>query len=404
MTRPVLSICIPTYNRARYLAVLLGMLQVELPKLPFSYEVIVSDNASTDNTAEIVGQFSAAFPIRYVRSEVNIGAVGNYHYSRGLASGEFSLYLADDDMLEVAGVIHAIYQMQANPDIGVLYAPWLLCSLVTGQVLGRFYEQSQDIFVPQGDYAALAQCVVENKVFPEISLCRTDVYRRSYGSGCDLAFWAFTNPCAYLSLAGVMFASRPFYISITQYFADEVREQQGTEEVEYAWDRYRGGLEYMLGKAGPQLSDNVRHQLECEIEEIISERMQVALRLRLAKQRPALDSYYLACRLRGRGVTIYALPLEEIRLQAIIEYLVRDVVLSRGKQQIAYLGDFPVDFLQRLVAGSVLPVEKADECLLSSNSILLLAGEVADYDLDWADAHERNISLLAVNDLFRQFN
>lgn len=404
MTRPVLSICIPTYNRARYLAILLGMLQVELPKLPFSYEVIVSDNASTDNTTEIVEQFSAAFPIRYVRSGVNIGAVGNYHYSRGLASGEFSLYLADDDMLEVSGVVHAIRQMQANPDIGVLYAPWLLCSLVTGQVLGRFYEQPQDIFVPQGDYAALAQCVVENKVFPEISLCRTDVYRRSHGSGCDLAFWAFTNPCAYLSLAGVMFASRPFYISITQYFADEVRVQEGTEEVEYAWDRYRGGLEYMLGKARPQLSDDLRHQLESGVEEIINQRMQVALRLRLAKKRPARDSYYLACRLRGRGVTAYTLPLEEIRQQAIVEYLVRDVVLGRDKQQIVYLGNFPADFLPRLIAGSELPVKKGDGATLPSNSIVLLAGEVADYELDWTDAHERNIALLAVNDLFRQFN
>lgn len=404
MTRPVLSICIPTFNRARYLAILLGMLQVELPKLPFPYEVIVSDNASTDNTSEIVGQFSATLPMRYVRSDVNIGAVGNYHYSRSLASGEFSLYLADDDMLEAAGVVHAISQMQANPDIGVLYAPWLLCSLVTGQILGRFYEQPQDIFVPQGNYAALAQCIVENKVFPEISLCRTDVYRRSHGSGCDLAFWAFTNPCSYLSLAGVMFASRPFYISITQYFADEVREQQGTEEVEYAWDRYRGGLEYLLGKARPQLSDDVRHRLGIGVEEVISQRMQVALRLRLAKQRPALESYYLACRLRGRGEASYALPLEEIRLQAIIEYLVKDVVLARGKHQITYLGDFSADFLPRLVANSVLPVEKADENSLRSNSILLLAGEVADYDLDWVDAHERNIAVLAVNDLFRQFN
>ncbi|WP_333693851.1 glycosyltransferase, partial [Phaeobacter italicus] len=49
-----LSICIPTFNRASYLRTLLASLAEDLHQLPWPVEVIVSDNASPDETAEVV--------------------------------------------------------------------------------------------------------------------------------------------------------------------------------------------------------------------------------------------------------------------------------------------------------------------------------------------------------------
>ena len=71
--RPLLSICIPTYNRAEYLAKSLDSL-ICLPEFNTSeVEVVISDNASTDNTQKIVKIYTDRYnTIHYYRNEENI--------------------------------------------------------------------------------------------------------------------------------------------------------------------------------------------------------------------------------------------------------------------------------------------------------------------------------------------
>jgi glycosyltransferase involved in cell wall biosynthesis len=66
---PTLSLCIPTHNRARFLEYLLNRF-LEWPALPFGYEIVVSDNASSDDTKEVVEKALARLPhLRYLRHE-----------------------------------------------------------------------------------------------------------------------------------------------------------------------------------------------------------------------------------------------------------------------------------------------------------------------------------------------
>ena len=71
--RPLLSICIPTYNRAEYLAKSLDSL-ICLPEFNTSeVEVVISDNASTDDTKQVVKNYSDKYKnIYYYRNDVNI--------------------------------------------------------------------------------------------------------------------------------------------------------------------------------------------------------------------------------------------------------------------------------------------------------------------------------------------
>lgn len=71
--KPLLSICIPTYNRAEYLAKSLNTL-VCLPEFNSSeVEVVISDNASTDDTQEVVKSYSNKhYNIHYYRNNENI--------------------------------------------------------------------------------------------------------------------------------------------------------------------------------------------------------------------------------------------------------------------------------------------------------------------------------------------
>ena len=52
MTTPLISLCIPTFDRARYLDSLLHSLAAELATFAHAFEIVVSDNACTDDTPD----------------------------------------------------------------------------------------------------------------------------------------------------------------------------------------------------------------------------------------------------------------------------------------------------------------------------------------------------------------
>lgn len=100
MTRPDLpsaSIGISTYNRADgYLREALeSAVRQRYPKL----EIIVSDNASTDDTEGLVRGFGDS-RIRYFKQPRNLGANGNFNFCLEQATGDYFLLLHDDDLID----------------------------------------------------------------------------------------------------------------------------------------------------------------------------------------------------------------------------------------------------------------------------------------------------------------
>ncbi len=100
MKRPVLSICIPTYNRAKYLRECLDSIVLQItPKEIFEQiEIVIADNASTDNTTQIVKEYQDKFSnIIYFRNETNIGFDRSFTKLIEKATGKYCLSLGDDD-------------------------------------------------------------------------------------------------------------------------------------------------------------------------------------------------------------------------------------------------------------------------------------------------------------------
>lgn len=98
-----LSICIPTYNRANYLPEAIeSILEQITDDIKDKVEICISDNASTDNTAEIVSRFQDKniCNITYHKNEENIGADRNFLKVIEIASGEYCWWLGSDDALE----------------------------------------------------------------------------------------------------------------------------------------------------------------------------------------------------------------------------------------------------------------------------------------------------------------
>jgi len=95
MNKFKVSIMIPTYNRSNYLS---DAIESALAQNYENLEVIVSDNASSDNTQELVRKYILDKRFIYKRNENNIGLFSNwarllYEY----ATGEYGIFLPDDD-------------------------------------------------------------------------------------------------------------------------------------------------------------------------------------------------------------------------------------------------------------------------------------------------------------------
>jgi glycosyltransferase involved in cell wall biosynthesis len=108
----LLSIAIPTYNRSEKLLLTLNNIvnqakEIEVDK----FEVIVSDNCSSDNTAHILDEWVASnveISCKVNTNESNLGYDGNCHRAIELSAGKYVWLMADDDLL-LDGGLHKVF-------------------------------------------------------------------------------------------------------------------------------------------------------------------------------------------------------------------------------------------------------------------------------------------------------
>ncbi len=111
---PKLSIGIPVYNGDKYIAVALDSI---LSQTFTDFELIVSDNASADRTAEICEEYAARDKrIQFVRNPKNLGAAANYNRVFSLARAEYFKWHAHDDVLAPEFLERCIAALDADPD------------------------------------------------------------------------------------------------------------------------------------------------------------------------------------------------------------------------------------------------------------------------------------------------
>src|SRR5215469_6919606 len=95
MSNPKVSIGMPVYNGANYLRSSVPSLLAQDYE---DFELLISDNASTDETESICRELAESDGrIRYFRNERNVGAAQNYNKVFRLASGTFFKWAAHDD-------------------------------------------------------------------------------------------------------------------------------------------------------------------------------------------------------------------------------------------------------------------------------------------------------------------
>lgn len=119
---PLLSICVPTYNRAYRLRVMLEAVLPQVAEHADKVELWVSDNASPDDTPRVVEEARRLGPFNYSRNESNLGAIANIIRLTGeLARGEFVWLLGDDDLLLPGALGRVLERLEAKRDLDLIY-------------------------------------------------------------------------------------------------------------------------------------------------------------------------------------------------------------------------------------------------------------------------------------------
>ncbi len=116
---PLVSICIPTYNRADMVG---DAIRSALSQTYPALEVVVVDNASTDRTAEVVA--SLADPrLRFERNDRNLGLFGNFNRCIELARGTLVHILHSDDTIPPGFTRACVDLILAHPEVAMTFTP-----------------------------------------------------------------------------------------------------------------------------------------------------------------------------------------------------------------------------------------------------------------------------------------
>jgi len=113
---PLLTIAIPTWKRSTYLAETLAQIHAQLILIDKGLvEVLVSDNASPDETQSVVvSVISFGLPVNYIRNTENIGSDANIAQCFNRSKGKYVLILGDDDLLVDGSIALLLTQIRKN--------------------------------------------------------------------------------------------------------------------------------------------------------------------------------------------------------------------------------------------------------------------------------------------------
>jgi len=126
---PKVSIGLPVYNGEKYIRDALDSL---IHQTFTDFELIISDNASTDNTGKICREYmSIDSRISYFRQENNIGPIANFSFVLAQAKSACFMWAAYDDVWDKEYLNKALYQLERK-DIDFVFPTFILRSIGFG--------------------------------------------------------------------------------------------------------------------------------------------------------------------------------------------------------------------------------------------------------------------------------
>lgn len=200
---PLVSICIPTYNRASMAG---DAIRSALSQSYKNIEVLVVDNASTDAIRDVVASFSDP-RLRLIVNPRNLGLFGNFNRCVELARGSYVHILHSDDSIEPGFTETCVRFMEENPSVAMTFTP---AEFVTGQSrsLQQVFPDTHIFRAPEGfcdillkrNFIICPSVMVRKEVYDRVGLFSLDYpYSSDYyqwlkiARVCDIAYVATTK-------------------------------------------------------------------------------------------------------------------------------------------------------------------------------------------------------------------
>lgn len=118
MANPLVTVAIPSYNHAKYIG---ETIQSALDQTFQDFEILIIDDASTDNTLEIIKSFNDK-RIRLILSEKNSGVCGTTNMCIVQAQGKYIALIASDDVMEKTKLEKQVNFLEKNPSYGAVFS------------------------------------------------------------------------------------------------------------------------------------------------------------------------------------------------------------------------------------------------------------------------------------------
>jgi glycosyltransferase involved in cell wall biosynthesis len=113
---PRVSVCVPAYRAAPFIG---ATIESVLGQTCDSWELIVVDDASPDDTFAVASRYASDPRVRLDRNGHNLGPVGNWNRVVAMATGQYVKVLCDDDLLYPACLARQVTALDAHPSAGL---------------------------------------------------------------------------------------------------------------------------------------------------------------------------------------------------------------------------------------------------------------------------------------------
>lgn len=174
MSLPLLTIAIPTYNRASYLDINLSQLLLNINQLEDKsiLEIIISNNASTDDTDLIVNKYiEKGLKVNYYINESNIGPDGNFDSCLSLAKGKYFWIFGDDELLFNDALKKIIAILNQN-EVGCVY--------LSGIGYSESFDLSKYDHIPNEKIEVITGLEYIKEINYYITFCTGNIFNRNY--------------------------------------------------------------------------------------------------------------------------------------------------------------------------------------------------------------------------------
>lgn len=164
--QPILSICIATYNRARFIGSTLDSI---IPQLTDACEIVVLDSSPNEDTADVVAHLRGCSQLRYIKQCENRGVDEDYDRTVQHANGKYCWLMTDDDLMRPGAVKHVLGLLQRDVSlliVNVEIRDFSLTRIIQRGWLNRDSDetyqphQMDNLFVAVGEILKYIGCVI----------------------------------------------------------------------------------------------------------------------------------------------------------------------------------------------------------------------------------------------------